>query len=354
MYKRFLKPILFFFSPESVHNFFITFGKILGNIPPARFVLELFYKYRPNDLVKTVDGITYRTPILLSAGFDYNGNLAKILPAISFGGEEVGSVTAEPCAGNPKPRLARLPFSQSILVNKGLKNDGIMTVLSRLEKNAANTREMKKDLVIGLSLARTNKAATCDLESGIADYVFSLEKAVESAIVDYITINISCPNSFGGEDFSQPERLEKLFIELDKVESEKPIYVKMPISIPDNVFVQLLTVLNRHNVQGVVIGNLQKDYRHIDARDLKLEKYSGGLSGKPCFDRSNELIKLTRSEYKDRFTVIGCGGIFSADDAKAKLEAGADLLQLITGMIYEGPGLVKKICQGLSLQNRAK
>jgi dihydroorotate dehydrogenase len=305
MYKRFLKPILFLFSPESVHNFFITFGKIMGNIPLARFKLSLFYKYRPNDLEKIVDGIKYRTPILLSAGFDYNGHLSKILPAISFGGEEVGSVTAEPCAGNPSPRLFRLPFSEAILVNKGLKNDGVMTVLSRLEK-----KKKPKDFVIGLSLARTNKAATCDLESGIADYMFSLEKAVESPVIDYITINISCPNSFGGEDFSQPERLEKLFVELDKVKSTKPVYVKMPISIPDNFFVKLLTVLNRHNVQGVVIGNLQKDYRHIDARDLKLEKYSGGLSGKPCAERSNELIRLTRSEYKDRFTIIGCGGIF--------------------------------------------
>ena len=123
----------------------------------------------------------------------------------------------------------------------------------------------------------------------------------------------------------------------------------MPISISDEEFAALLHVLKKHNVQGVIIGNLQKDYNHIDPRDTRPDTYKGGLSGKPCEERSNHLISLTKERYQDYFTIIGCGGIFSYEDAQKKLDAGADLLQLITGMIYEGPGLVQDICKGLSL-----
>lgn len=122
----------------------------------------------------------------------------------------------------------------------------------------------------------------------------------------------------------------------------------MPISISDDLFARLLAVLDTHNVQGVIIGNLQKDYSHIHPDDKKPESFCGGLSGAPCRDRSSELIIMTKSQYKNRFTIIGCGGVFSYQDAKEKFDAGADLIQLVTGMIYEGPGLVRKICKGLS------
>jgi dihydroorotate dehydrogenase len=318
-------------------------GLMLGACAPCRVLMKLIYGYRGPDISKTVDGVYYKTPILLSAGFDYNGNLSQILPSLSFGGEEVGSITAKPCVGNPWPRLTRLPFSQSILVNKGLRNEGVDAVLARLA-----TKKKIKDFVIGISLARTNDSNTCKVEEGIADYVYSLNQVVESKVGDYYTINISCPNAFGGEAFTTPDLLSKLFIELDKISRLKPLYVKMPISVSDNVFVQLLGVLDVHNVQGVIVGNLNKDYSKIDKRDTIPEKYSGGLSGKPCFDRSNELIALTKTEYKDRFTIIGCGGVFSYEDAQKKFDLGADLIHLITGMIYEGPGLIKKICRGIA------
>jgi dihydroorotate dehydrogenase len=230
-----------------------------------------------------------------------------------------------------------------------LKNDGVEVVISRLNK-----RKKSKDFVVGVSVARTNDASASTIEAGITDYVFSLKKLVEADVADYYTINISCPNSFGGETFSSPDLLERLFIEMDKVAQVKPLYVKMPISIADNAFVQLLSVLTRHNVQGVIIGNLQKDYSTIDARDVIPNGYRGGLSGKPCEERSNELIALTRTQYKDRFTIVGCGGVFSYEDAKRKFDLGADLIQLITGMIYEGPGLIKDICRGIALQKSEK
>lgn len=343
MYKHVIKPIFFKFGPEAVHDFMVALGKFFGSFSLGRVLLKMIYSYRGSDISKTVDGVYYKTPILLSAGFDYNGNLTQVLPSLSFGGVEVGSITAQPCAGNPKPRLTRLPFSKSILVNKGLKNDGIEAVLARLAK-----KKKMKDFVIGLSFARTNNEKTCSPEAGIEDYLFSLRKAVEAGIGDYYTLNISCPNAFGGEAFSTPELLGKLMIEVDKVARTKPLYIKMPLTILDNVFMQLLGILDQHNVQGVIIGNLQKDYSTIDKRDPVPEKYRGGLSGKPCWTRSNELIAMTKKEYKDRFTIVGCGGVFSYEDAQTKFDLGADLIHLITGMIYEGPGLIKKICQGIS------
>lgn len=342
MYKTLLKPILFKFGPEGVHNLFVIFGKYLGYCKLTRVLVKLVYGYRGRDISKVVDGVYYKTPIVLAAGFDYNANLTQILPSLSFGGVEVGSVTAKPCRGNEKPRLTRLPFSKSIIVNKGLKNEGVDAVLARLKRKAK-----VKDFVVGISIARTNELCASTVETGIADYAYSLNKIVESGQGDYYTINISCPNTFGGEPFTTPDLLSKLFIELDKIKSAKPLYVKMPISIPDNAFVQLLGVLDQHNVQGVIIGNLQKDYSKIDKRDFVPAKYSGGLSGKPCEERANELIALTKKEYANRFTIIGCGGVFSYEDAKKKFDLGADLIHLITGMIYEGPGLIKKICYGI-------
>ncbi len=317
----------------------------MGSFFLGRFLLQLLYGYRGKDISKTVDGVYYKTPILLAAGFDYNAELTQILPSISFGGEEAGSITAKPYEGNARPRLTRLPHTKSIIVNKGLKNDGVDVVIKRLSK-----KKKIKDFVLGISIARTNEKDTSSIKSGIEDYALSFKKLIHAKIGDYYTINISCPNSFGGESFTTPDLLGELFAELDTVETEKPVYVKMPISISDDQFMNLIHVLDKHNVQGVVIGNLQKDYGKIDHRDFIPPTYQGGLSGKPCEDRSNELIRITKEKYGKRFTIIGCGGIFSYEDAKKKFDAGADLIQLITGMIYEGPGLVKEICKGIALQ----
>jgi dihydroorotate dehydrogenase subfamily 2 len=349
MYKGIIKPILFLFSPELVHNFFISLGRLLGTNPATRSLISLIYNRRDYKIGKIVDGVYYRSPVLLSAGFDYNGHLSQILPCIGFGGEEVGSITAKPYLGNPKPRLTRLPNTKSILVNKGLKNEGVDVVLKRL-----GSKKLLKDFVIGISIARTNDKTTASTETGIVDYLECFQKVVASGLGSYYTINISCPNTFGGEPFTTPDLLKKLFIALDDVSRTKPLYVKMPITISDNVFTQLLGVLSQHNVQGVIIGNLQKDYSYIDERDIAPSKYCGGLSGTPCRERSNQLIKMTKDEYGDRFTIIGVGGIFSPEDALEKIALGADLLQLITGLIYEGPGLIGRINQSLALQKTDK
>jgi len=343
LYKKILKPILFLFDPELIHNVFIWIGEVLSKVPGGRCITGLIYQYKGIDVLKTVDGIKYKYPIILAAGFDYNARLIGILDKMSFGGEELGSITLRPCSGNEKPRLKRAIKSQSIIVYKGLRNDGVDKIIKRIKST-----KIPKDYVVGVSIARTNDPNSVDLESGIADFCGSLRKLVDNNIGNYYTVNISCPNAFGGEGFATKQNLEKLLKEISKIKHSKPIYVKMPINLEWKEFKDLCDIVVKYKFSGVVIGNLNKKYEDIDYREEAPEEYRGGLSGKPCRMLSTQLIKRTRQEYGKKLTIIGCGGILSTKDAIEKFEAGADLVQLITGMIFEGPHLMKEICEELA------
>jgi dihydroorotate dehydrogenase len=340
IYKKILKPLFFRFDPEYVHNMMTRNGVLLGSSALTRAIIGVVYGYHGPDISKTVDGITYRTPFLLSAGFDYNGELTRILPHIGMGGEEIGSVTARPCEGNPKPRLTRLPKSRSILVNKGLRNDGVDAIIARLKKTPR-----EKGFVYGVSIARTNDAQSVPIQAGIDDYVYSFKRLNEENVGDYYTINISCPNAFGGEAFTTPELLEKLLADLTKVSCSKPVYVKMPINISWDQFNSLLKVIDKYKLNGVVIGNLNKNYDDLAYREEAPATYKGGLSGLPCTHLSTDLIGKTRQTWGKRFTIFGVGGVMSPETAQEKFDAGADLIQLISGMIFEGPGLIRKLCR---------
>ena len=352
LYTHLLKPILFKFDPEAVHDFFVSSGEFFGTNPVTRGLVGLVYGYHGRDISKIVDGITYRTPFLLSAGFDYNGRLSNILSHIGFGGEEVGSVTARACEGNAKPRLTRLLESKSILVNKGLRNEGVDAVIKRLQKRKSRrglaSEASPRKFVVGVSIARTNDAQSVPIQAGIEDYVYSFKRLNEEGIGDYYTINISCPNAFGGESFANPDLLERLLSALATVPCSKPVYIKMPINLPWDDFNALLKVIVAHKLKGVVIGNLNKDYSYLDMREEAPVAYKGGLSGKPCTHLSTDLIYKTREVYGKTLTIIGVGGVMSPETAQEKFDAGADLVQLISGMIFEGPGLVKRLCASYS------
>lgn len=342
LYKYILKPILFKFSPESVHSFFVKSGIFLGSNKITRAGTSLIYGYHGKDISKTVDGITYQTPVILSAGFDYNAQLTQILPSLGFGGVEVGSVTARPCEGNPSPTLTRLPHSKAIIVNKGLRNDGVDVIIKRLQKTPRI-----KNFVIGVSIAKTNDMKCSETKEAIEDYCYSFKRLNEEQIGDYYTINISCPNAFGGETFTTPILLEQLLFEIKKIPCSKPIYIKMPINLSWEETDLLIEVILKHAITGVIFGNLNKNYLDIPNETERPTEYRGGISGKPCFHLSNSLIEKTKQKYQDKLTVIGCGGIMNEVDALYKFELGSDLIHMITGMIYEGPGLVKRICKAL-------
>ena len=202
------------------------------------------------------------------------------------------------------------------------------------------------DFVIGISIARTNiQEASTDVEAGIADYVDSFKTLNESGIGDYYTINISCPNSYTGETFTEPALLARLLPRLMAVSHTKPVYLKMPINVPWEQFSQLLDIADKNKIEGIIIGNLNKNYGDLEYPQDAPKTFRGGLSGAPTFALSNELIKKTRVRYGKRFTIIGTGGIFTPDDALAKFDAGADLIQMVSGMVFEGPGLMRKICE---------
>lgn len=342
-YKAALKPLLFRFDPEAVHDVFVDLGERLGQTAAGRLLIASMYGYFGPDISKTVDGITYKTPVILAAGFDYNGRLTRILGSMGFGGVEVGSVTAYPCQGNDPPRLRRAVESESLIVYKGLRNDGVDRIIGRLQ-----TRGVQQGLVLGISIAMTNAESSATLEGAIDDYFRSFDKLNRADIGDYYTINISCPNVYGGESFTDPERLVKLLERLDDVDCRVPRYAKMPINVEWSQFRELLDVLSDFDFHGVIIGNLQKNYDHLKVRSEAPQEYRGGLSGRPCRSRSTELIKRTRDYWGDEPTVMGCGGVMSPADALEKFDAGADLIQLISGMIFEGPHLMRDIARAVA------
>lgn len=341
LYRRVLKPVLFLFHPDTVHTLFTSFGEMCGRFSLTRALVALPYRYHGADISKKLDGIRFPLPMLLSAGFDPDGRLVRILKSISFGGEEVGSTTAKPCAGNPRPWYARLVRNQSLVVYKGLNNKGVVKLIEHLR-----TTPRLSDFVLGISIARTNDTESCaTTEAGIADFAESFRRLNEAGVGDYYTINISCPNAFGGETFTEPSLLRPLLARLRSIPCTKPVYIKMPINVTDSEFDELARIADLNGVQGLIIGNLNKNYADLDHPEDAPTTFRGGLSGKPCFARSNALIRRARAIYGRRFTLIGVGGIFTPEDAMEKFRAGADLIELITGMVFEGPGLMKQICE---------
>jgi dihydroorotate dehydrogenase subfamily 2 len=293
-------------------------------------------------LEQEIERIKFRNPVLLAAGFDYDSRLTGILRDVGFGGETIGSITYKPYEGNPKPRLARLPNSKSLLVNKGLKNKGAKFIIEKM-------RGKKFQIPTGISIAKSNCAETCDDDSGIEDYISCLKLWEKSGMGDYYEINISCPNAFGGEPFVYPEKLNKLLYRVDKLNLKKPLFLKMPVDFSFDETDKLIKVAKMHKVSGLIFGNLTKERSNklFDKKEIK-SAGKGNFSGLPCKDKSDALIEFSYKKYGKRFIIIGAGGIFSAEDAYRKIELGASLVQLITGMIYNGPGLISEINRGIA------
>ena len=338
-YKKMLKPVLFQFGPDEVHKVFVKAGQEITRQKSLLKILNTLYG-NPLDYPATeVDGVRYYGKVLLSAGFDYNGHLPHCLWHMGFSGEEVGSVTAKPTKGNPPPNLTRLVRNQSIQVYKGLRNDGVDSIIHRLKKNPS-----PEGFVLGISIAKTNDSSTCTVEGGIEDMLYSLKRLQAEYLGHFYTINISCPNAFGGEDFTVSDNLERLLIGMQKLALKVPVYFKMPINQSYEKLKVLCQLIEHYHYQGLVIGNLNKNYQDLtDPTELRDQKFRGGLSGKPCQKLSNELIQKVRSEFK-HLTIMGCGGVLTPEDCTEKIASGAQLVQLISGMIFNGPHLIHQ-CQ---------
>jgi dihydroorotate dehydrogenase len=336
-YRLILKPIFFNFDPETVHDQMVSIGEKLGQFEFGKLIIRSLFHYQNPSLKQNILGITFQNPIGLAAGFDKDAKLTNILPDVGFGFEEVGSITGERCEGNERPRLWRAPQSKSLVVYYGLKSAGALAISTRLKRKAFK-------IPIGTSIAKTNSLQTVPMQAGIDDYIKAFKAFTE--IGDYYTINISCPNTFGGQPFTDPLRLEALLTKIDPIKTSKPIFVKISPDLSFRKLDKLLKICSIHRVDGLVISNLTKNRQNPAIKDANLPMY-GGLSGKVVETRANNLIRYVYKRYKKRFVIIGCGGVFSARDAYQKIRRGASLVQLITGMIYQGPQVIGDINRGL-------
>jgi dihydroorotate dehydrogenase len=328
VYDNIIKPICFMNDPESTHNLFINIGKLLGSNTLTKDLTSLLFNYQNSRLQQNILGISFRNPIGLSAGFDKNAELISIMGDVGFGFVEVGSVTALQCNGNEGRRVARIIDRNSLWVNFGLNNNGTKEIAARLAGK-------RFDIPYGVSVAKTNCRETVDPKVGTRDYLAGLKETRN--VGSYHTINISCPNAYGGQPFSNPELYEMLMKEVDKLRLKKPVFVKLSPDLGRRHIDMLLAISKKHRINGFVCTNLTK--RHGFGR--------GGLSGKPVEKMANELIRYVHSKMGSRYVIIGVGGVFSAEDAYKKIRLGASLVELITGMIYRGPGLIGEINYGL-------
>jgi dihydroorotate dehydrogenase (fumarate) len=339
------KPLLFIVPPDKIHNSMIRFTAVMGHVSFMRWLVKIIFKgHRDERLVQKYHGVEFDSPVGLAAGFDKNGEVVPIIAVLGFGFGTVGSVTAKRCIGNPRPWFYRLPKTKSLVVNAGLSNHGSRIIIKRLGQYKPQTTAQ---FPVVLSVAKTNNQNVVDIKDGIADYVTTIKRAKNEKSIKMIEINISCPNAFGGEPFTTPSRLNRLLSAIDTVGVTQPIYVKMPVDLSWDSFRALLDVIVNHQVVGVTIANLAKDRTKIELKDNLSSNIRGNLSGEPTWQLSNELIRQTYLNYGDRLTIIGLGGIFSAEDAYVKIRLGASLVEIITGMIFCGPQLAAEINDGL-------
>ena len=336
LYKKILRPIFFLFDPEWVHDRITKTGEFLGNCRFCRFLVQQLFSYSSPVLEQELWDIKFKNPVGLAAGFDKDAKLYSIMGSVGFGFTEIGTVTLESYKGNPKPRLYRLPKSKGLVVNYGLKNIGAKAVIESLKKKQKNIPQV-------ISIGRTNSPKTANLDAGIDDYYDCLKKFIDSDIGDAYEINISCPNLFGGVSFTDEESLEKLLQKIYTLNITKPVFIKMPINLSWSEFKKLVDTALKFEVQALVIGNLNKDRNDSNIKDVIPESIKGSISGKPTQDLSDNLISETYKYCGDKLKIIGVGGTFSSQDAYQKIRLGASMVELITGMIYEGPQLIGKI-----------
>ena len=324
----------------------IGFGRRIQKIAAVRWLMYAIWAYEDDaTLAQTHNGIYFKNPIGLSAGFDKNIQLPPILKAIGFGFAETGSITAKPTVGNARPWFQRLIYTQSLIVHAGLANEGVAAIMTRLSGYSAKTFE---DFVLNVSIAYTNDKTIKNDAQCIDDYLFSARQVQRSGRASMVTLNISCPNTYAGEPFTNPDKLDQLLSGVDALGLSQPVFLKMPSDLSWKEFDTMLQVASRHQVAGVTICNLTKSRDLVDARDTTKELIRGGLSGVPVRNLSNELIKKTYARYGNRFTIIGVGGVFTAEDAYTKIKLGASLVELITGMIFFGPQRIGQINRELA------
>jgi len=343
-YAHAVKPIAFRQKPDDVHARLIGLAQSVQKVPVVRSLPKL-WRYRNDAYLKqSFFGYDFINPVGLSAGFDTELETPRVMKPVGFGWMTGGSVTWGKYEGNERPWFYRLPKSKSIVVNKGLRSEGTTRVAKRLMGYAP---DLFADFPLNVSVAKTNSRESVGDEAGADDYCQSLAAFDVLEQVKMLEINTSCPNTFGGEPFTTPARFELLLSRVDELHLTKPVFIKMPISVSDQTFDELVDISLRHHITGLSIGNLLKDRTKANLLDPLPDTVKGNLSGRPTREITTRLIARAYEKSHGQLTIIGIGGIMSAEDAYEKIRAGASLVALVTGLIYEGPQLVGDINRGL-------
>lgn len=343
MYKQIARPLLFRMDPESAHHLTTVTAQSVCRIPLLGRLLTERWNAPPSVLSHSLLGIRFSSPVGIAAGFDKNGHLSRMLRLLGFGYAEYGSITARPSQGNPRPRLFRLPDDAALINRLGLNNQGAEHICSELARRKHNEPWLYRRLPAGINIAKTHDP-TITGDAAIEDYLQSYRHA--QPVADYITLNISCPNTREGKTFEDQQALRELLSALGQVRkpTDCPLLVKFSPDTEPALLSVLLEECELFGVDGYVISNTSSQRQGLQASSEQLQHIgNGGLSGAPLFERSLAAVRLLRNELPARRLIVGCGGIDSPEKALSMLNAGAELLQLYTGLVYEGPGLVRAI-----------
>ncbi|MGB0776495.1 MAG: quinone-dependent dihydroorotate dehydrogenase [Flavobacteriaceae bacterium] len=340
MYKQLIRPILFKFDPETIHHFVFSAIKTGHRIPGVGPLVRSLFTHKDPSLERELFGLKFRNPIGLAAGFDKNAELYNELADYGFGFIEIGTVTPEAQEGNPKKRMFRLSKDRGLINRMGFNNKGLDAVITKLKGN-------KNKLIIGGNLGKNTGSMP---DEYIRDYV-NLAEGLHP-YVNYFVLNVSCPNVGSMAKLQDKDFLMELIAAVEEVNSSKdlrrPLLLKIAPDLNQIQLDEIIDIVRDTAVDGVIASNTSTDRSGLRTSPSRIERIgNGGLSGQPIKDKSTAVIKYLAENSNKAFPIIGVGGIQTAQDAKDKLEAGADLLQVYTGFIYEGPSIVKNILKGL-------
>jgi dihydroorotate dehydrogenase len=338
----FIRNSLFLLPPETAHHVSMKGLDMAAALPPLNTWLSDYFQVQDPSLSKTVFGLHFPNPVGLGAGFDKNAAHLDGLEMLGFGFVEIGTVTPKPQAGNAQPRLFRIPDQKALINRMGFNNDGVDAIAKRLKQRKSTTNSK---LIIGGNIGKNKVTENQDAWKDYCTNFIGLEE-----VVDYFVVNVSSPNTPGLRELQEKEALRKIFSELQLInQNNKPILLKIAPDLEISALDDIIALTLEVKIDGLVSSNTTIDRCALTESNKARAKAigAGGLSGLPLLTKSNQVLEYLYNGIGDRLPIIASGGIFKPEDAKAKMDAGASLVQVWTGFIYEGPGIVKNILQAI-------
>ena len=337
------RNLLFMLPPETAHSISMQGLHHAASIPFIKKQLAAQFQYPEKNLAKTCFGLHFPNPVGLGAGFDKNAAYLNELEMLGFGFVEIGTVTPKPQAGNAQPRLFRIPDQKALINRMGFNNEGLDIISKRLKERKAKNNS---PLIIGGNIGKNKVTENRDAWMDYCTNFLGLEE-----VVDYFVVNVSSPNTPGLRELQEKESLRKIFLELQNLnKNRKPILLKIAPDLERSALDDIIALTHEVNIDGLVATNTTIDRGLLNTLNQEKAKKigAGGLSGQPLLEKSNEVLNYLHKGLSGRVPIIASGGIFTGADAESKINAGASLVQIWTGFIYEGPMIVKNICQHLS------